>query len=194
MPRYRSHIKGALDFSVCFFGLIAFSWLFLGILFFYWITNNTPIFFQQERIGLNNKVFTILKFRTLSLKEHLPLIERTFALGQFLRRTSLDELPQLWNVLKGDMSLVGPRPLPAYYLTRFSDQQLIRHTVKPGITGLAQVMGRHRLTWSQKFKFDLFYVSKTTFSLDALIVWKTAQLIFSWQKDRSLEEIEFTGL
>ena len=194
MPIYRSHIKGTLDLLVCLFGSIAFSWLFLGILFCYWITNNTPIFFQQERIGLNNKVFTILKFRTLSLNEHLPLIERTFALGQFLRRTSLDELPQLGNVLKGDMSLVGPRPLPAYYLTRFSDQQLIRHTVKPGITGLAQVMGRHRLTWSQKFKFDLFYVSKTTFSLDTLIVWKTAQLIFSKQKDRSLEEIEFTGL
>jgi len=194
MPIYRSHIKGVLDLLVCVFGLIAVSWLFLGISFCYWITSNTPIFFQQERIGLNNKVFKILKFRTLSPKDHLPLRERTFALGQFLRKTSLDELPQLWNVLKGDMSLVGPRPLPAYYLPRFSQKQLLRHTLKPGITGLAQVMGRHQLTWKQKFKFDLFYVSKTTFSLDALIIWKTVQLIFSKQKDRSLEEIEFTGL
>jgi lipopolysaccharide/colanic/teichoic acid biosynthesis glycosyltransferase len=193
MPIYRSHIKGALDLLVCVFGLIAVSWLFLGISFCYWITSNTPIFFEQERIGLNNKVFKILKFRTLSPKDHLPLRERTFALGQFLRRTSLDELPQLWNVLKGDMSLVGPRPLPAYYLPRFSQQQLLRHTLKPGITGLAQVMGRHQLTWKQKFKFDLFYVSKTTFSLDALIIWKTVQLIFSNQKNFSLEEVEFTG-
>jgi len=193
MPIYRSHIKGVLDLLVCVFGLIAVSWLFLGISFCYWITSNTPIFFQQERIGLNNKVFKILKFRTLSPKDHLPLRERTFALGQFLRKTSLDELPQLWNVLKGDMSLVGPRPLPAYYLPRFSQKQLLRHTLKPGITGLAQVMGRHQLTWKQKFKFDLFYVSKTTFSLDALIIWKTVQLIFSKQKDFSLEEVEFTG-
>jgi lipopolysaccharide/colanic/teichoic acid biosynthesis glycosyltransferase len=190
---YRSHIKVALDFVCCLLGLLALSWLFLGILFFYWITNNSPIFFMQERIGLNNKIFRILKFRTLSLNEHLPLKERTFPLGQFLRRTSFDELPQLWNVLKGDMSLVGPRPLPAFYLQRFSHQQLVRHTLKPGITGLAQVMGRHQLTWNQKFKFDLFYVSKATFSLDVLIVRKTAMLIFSKQKDFSLEEMEFTG-
>ena len=190
---YRSHIKPTCDFLFSVLGLIAMSWLFLAILFFYWITKNSPIFFRQERIGFNNKTFWIVKFRTLSANENLPLEKRTFALGQFLRKTSFDEFPQLWNVLKGDMSLIGPRPLPAYYLPRFSQKQLVRHRLKPGITGLTQVMGRHRLTWHQKFKYDRFYVSKVTYLLDALIIWKTLQLIFSNQKDYSLSEVEFTG-
>lgn len=190
---YRKSIKFYGDFLFSFVGLVALSWLFVGILVFYWLTRNHPVFFRQERIGLNNKSFWIVKFRTLSLNENLPVEKRTFALGQFLRRTSLDELPQLWNVLIGEMSLIGPRPLPINYLPRFSQQQAVRHTLKPGITGLAQVMGRHKLTWNQKFRYDKFYVSRTTFSLDALIVLKTVQLIFSSQKDYSLVELEFTG-
>lgn len=133
------------------------------------------------------------KFRTLSSDINLDLTERQFSLGRFLRFTNLDELPQLWNVLKGQMSLVGPRPLPVDYTDLFSAEQNNRHQVLPGITGLAQVNGKNDLSWNEKFKLDLEYVNKVSFLLDIKILFKTLILALSFRKDTSLTEEKFTG-
>lgn len=135
----------------------------------------------------------MVKFRTLSRDEELPLYERRFSLGNFLRVTNLDELPQFWNILKGDMSLVGPRPLPLEYGSLFSEEQKKRHDVLPGITGLAQVSGKNSIAWPEKFKLDIKYVNHISFRLDCLILFKTLTLALSLKRDVSLEEDKFTG-
>jgi len=137
-----------------------------------------PILFRQVRPGLNEKLFTIYKFRTMSNKrdergELLPDKDRLEGFGKFIRATSLDELPQLFNVLKGDMSFVGPRPLLVEYLTLYNKEQRRRHSVKPGITGLAQINGRNAISWEDKFKYDIEYVDNQSFLLDLKILWKT---------------------
>ncbi len=139
----------------------------------------SPVFFRQERAGLSGKPFAILKFRTMSdacdaAGQPLPDAERLTPLGRFLRTTSLDELPELWNVLCGQMSLVGPRPLPVRYLPRYSPQQARRHEVPPGITGWAQVNGRNAQTWERRFELDLWYVENRSFALDIKILFLTA--------------------
>jgi len=121
------------------------------------------------------------------------LLERKFPLGNFLRSTSLDELPQLIHVLRGEMSLIGPRPLPLEYLPLFSKEQSLRHSVKPGITGLAQVSGRNSLSWEEKFKLDILYVRTVSFMLDMKITLKTIILLLSFKKDHSLSEQKFSG-
>lgn len=141
----------------------------------------SPVLFRQQRPGLHGHPFWLLKFRTM-VDTHdangnlLPDPERLTIFGRFLRKTSLDELPELWNVLKGDMSLVGPRPLLMQYLDRYTPEQARRHEVKPGITGWAQVNGRNTLTWEEKFKLDVWYVDHQSFWLDvkiiAMTVWK----------------------
>jgi lipopolysaccharide/colanic/teichoic acid biosynthesis glycosyltransferase len=135
----------------------------------------------------------MLKLRTLSVNLDKALTERQFLYGRILRFTNLDELPQLWNVLKGEMSLVGPRPLPVEYANLFSKEQNIRHQVLPGITGLAQVNGKNDLSWDEKFKLDLEYVNKVSFVLDIKILFKTLTLVLSFRKDTSLIEEKFTG-
>ena len=144
----------------------------------------SPVLFRQDRPGLNGESFTILKFRTMTDKRDaqghlLPDAERMTKLGEFLRRSSLDELPELINVLRGDMSLVGPRPLFMHYLTYYSTRQARRHEVKPGITGLAQIKGRNGITWDDKFRHDLYYVDHRSIWLDLkillLTVWKVVQ-------------------
>lgn len=132
------------------------------------------------------------KFRTLKNSD-ASLQERRFALGDLIRFTNADELPQLWNVLKGEMSLVGPRPLPVEYADLFSDKQNKRHSVLPGITGLAQVSGKNNLSWDEKFRLDLEYVNKVSFALDIKILIKTLILALSFKKDTSLTEEKFTG-
>lgn len=132
------------------------------------------------------------KFRTLKNSD-ASLLERRFALGDCLRFTNADELPQLLNVLKGEMSLVGPRPLPVEYADLFSDKQNKRHSVLPGITGLAQVSGKNNLSWDEKFRLDLEYVNKVSFALDIRILIKTLILALSFKKDTSLTEEKFTG-
>lgn len=144
-------------------------------------------------MGEKGAPFTMLKFRTLSGKEELPLIERKFLLGNFLRLTNLDELPQLWNVLKGEMSIVGPRPLPIEYSTLFSEEQKRRHNVLPGITGWAQVCGKNDISWQEKFELDLYYINRASLFLDLKILVKTIILVFSFKKDTSLNEKKFTG-
>ena len=137
-----------------------------------------PVLFCQQRPGLHGKPFTLYKFRTMTDARDaqgnlLPDAERLTAFGQFLRSTSLDELPELWNVLKGDMSLVGPRPLLMRYLERYTPEQMRRHEVRPGITGWAQVNGRNALTWEEKFQMDVWYVDHLSLSLDIKILAKT---------------------
>lgn len=138
----------------------------------------SPIFFTQRRPGLNGKPFIMYKFRTMSDARDsegklLPDDQRLTRFGQFLRSTSLDELPELWNVIKGEMSLVGPRPLLMKYLELYTPEQARRHEVKPGITGWAQVNGRNALTWEEKFKLDVWYVDNWNLALDLKIIWLT---------------------
>ena len=142
-------------------------------------TMGSPVFFRQERPGRHGKPFSILKFRTMTNArnergELLPDHERLTPLGRFMREHSLDELPQLWSVLKGDMSLVGPRPLLMQYLGRYSPEQARRHDVKPGITGWAQVNGRNALSWEEKFALDVWYVEHVSLALDVKILAMTA--------------------
>jgi undecaprenyl phosphate N,N'-diacetylbacillosamine 1-phosphate transferase len=177
---------GDLFFSLLFF--IFFFGVFLVLILFFLVTLNLPIFYVSKRIGKSGKVFEMYKFRTLSTDLNQDLIERQFPLGRFLRFTNLDELPQLWNVLKGEMSLVGPRPLPVDYVNLFSGEQNNRHQVLPGITGLAQVKGKNDLSWNDKFKLDLEYVNKISFLLDIQILFKTLILALSFKKDTSLAE------
>ena len=137
-----------------------------------------PILFKQKRPGLNGEIFTIYKFRTMSNEkdkngELLPDGQRLGSVGKFIRKTSLDELPQLFNVLKGDMSFVGPRPLLVEYLELYNDEQKRRHEVKAGITGWAQVNGRNAISWEQKFEYDVWYVDNVSFLLDIKILWMT---------------------
>lgn len=154
--------------------------LVIGLLIRYNL--GTPIFFYQERPGLNGKIFKIFKFRTMrdetnAQGEILPDEQRMTSLGRFLRSTSLDELPQLWNVLIGQMSIVGPRPLLVEYLPLYNAEQKRRHEAKPGITGLAQVSGRNALKWEDKFKLDVWYVDNQTFWLDIKILCLTLKKV-----------------
>ncbi|KZZ57473.1 sugar transferase [Oleiphilus sp. HI0125] len=154
-----------------------------------------PVFFRQPRPGLNGKPFEMIKFRTMrdALDNHgnqLPDSERLTKLGKFLRSSSLDELPELWNVLKGDMSLVGPRPLLMEYLPLYSDEQKRRHEVRPGVTGWAQVNGRNAISWDEKFKLDVWYVDNQTFWLDVKILFLTVFKVF--KRDGVSQEGEAT--
>ncbi len=190
---YIQYGKRLFDLILVIFILVTFSWLIFLVLVCYCIMWQFPIVFLQSRIGKNGHSFIMWKFRALSPDEDRRVQERRFALGDFLRVTNLDELPQLWNVLKGEMSLIGPRPLPVEYLPFFKDEEKKRQEVRPGITGWAQVNGRHSISWQEKFNLDRYYVANTSFFLDLKILLKTIVLIFSFRKDVSLEEKKFTG-
>ncbi|ASQ46403.1 sugar transferase [Legionella clemsonensis] len=171
-------------FDILFSGavLLIMSPLILIIGFLIRYNLGTPIFFYQSRPGQHSKIFKIIKFRTMKdatnvQGELLPDEQRLTRLGRFLRSTSLDELPQLWNVLMGQMSLVGPRPLLVEYLPLYNSEQRRRHEVKPGITGLAQVSGRNALKWEDKFKLDVWYVDNQTFWLDIKILFLTLKKV-----------------
>jgi len=163
------------------------------IVLVYMVQGQFPIFFKHERIGKNGRHFMLWKFRTLSTDIGKTLQQRKFFWGNLLRTTNLDELPQLWNVLRGEMSLVGPRPLPVEYATLFSAEQNKRHQVLPGITGLAQVSGKNNLSWNEKFKFDVEYINRCSFWFDLTILFKTFLLALSFKQDTSLNEEKFTG-
>ena len=154
-----------------------------------------PVFFTQTRPGLHGEPFTLVKFRTM-LNGTMPDAERLTPLGQWLRAWSLDELPELFNVLRGDMSLVGPRPLLPQYLPRYSERHRLRHEVRPGITGLAQVSGRNALRWSDKFDLDVEYVERCSFRLDVAILWRTLRAVLRREGISAAGEAtmpEFTG-
>ena len=175
---YQRFIKPLGDFIVSLFLLFILSPIIIFTAVFLFITNNRKIFFFQQRPGINSKPFKIIKFKTMrdafdSTGNPLPDEERLTIIGQFVRSASLDELLQLVNVIKGDMSLVGPRPLLMQYLPRYSPEQAKRHNVKPGITGWAQVNGRNAISWEQKFKYDSEYVKNQSFLLDIKILFMT---------------------
>jgi undecaprenyl phosphate N,N'-diacetylbacillosamine 1-phosphate transferase len=189
---YVSYFKRILDWVLSLVVIVLGGWLFVLIVLFYLITFQFPIFFFQERIGKGNRTFKMVKFRSLK-DSNLPLDKRRFWLGDVLRFLSLDELPQIWSVCKGDMSFIGPRPLPTEYLTLMSPWQQHRHKVLPGITGWAQVNGRHSLSWQEKFNLDIYYVNHISANLDLLILIKTIVLLLSFRKDQSLLEEKFKG-
>ena len=171
-------IKHFLDTLFAILLLIGLSPLLLGITFMLWIQNRGTPFFTQVRPGKNGQLFTIYKFKTMrdtrdAAGELLPDFERMTPLGKIIRKLSLDELPQLWNVFRGEMSFVGPRPLLPEYLSLYSTEQSKRHLVKPGITGWAQVNGRNALSWKEKFVLDCYYVEKQSFFLDIKILLLT---------------------
>jgi len=172
-------LKRALDFVLAGLGLFFTAPLWLAVAVLVKLTSKGPVFFRQQRAGLRGQPFTLLKFRTMldakdSKGNLLPDGLRLTRFGRFLRDTSLDELPELINVLKGEMSLVGPRPLLLRYMTRYTPQQSRRQEVKPGITGWAQINGRNALTWEQKFAMDVWYVEHRSVFLDARIIFLTA--------------------
>ena len=176
-------MKRLFDIVVSIFSMVLLIPLF-GILYiFIWINLGTPVLFSQSRPGLYGKPFVMYKFRTMrdAVDENglsLPDEVRLTNFGKFLRSTSLDELPELWNVLKGEMSLVGPRPLLMEYLPLYSVEQARRHEVFPGITGWAQINGRNSLSWDEKFKLDLWYVDNQSFYFDIKILFLTVKKIF----------------
>jgi len=172
-------VRRLTDLIGSIIGLIALSPLLIIIIFIIKLKLGTPVIFSQLRPGLNEKTFKFYKFRTMTNAKSadgslLPDKDRVTPLGNFLRKTSLDELPSLFNVLKGDMSLVGPRPLLVEYLELYSPEQARRHEVKPGITGWAQVNGRNGISWEEKFTLDVWYIDNQSFWLDIKILWKTA--------------------
>jgi len=175
---YRSAGKRAFDAVAAFAGLVVASPVLALAAAGVAAALGRPVFFRQERPGRAGRLFSILKLRTMSDARGpdgrlLPDAERLGRFGRFLRASSLDELPELWNVLKGDMSLVGPRPLLVEYLPLYDAKQARRHEVRPGITGWAQVNGRNALTWERKFEMDVWYVDNLSFGLDLKILWRT---------------------
>nr|WP_042243326.1 sugar transferase [Jejuia pallidilutea] len=173
-----------LDFLIAFVGIVILLPLFIIIFIILLFINNGKPFFFQERPGKNERIFKIMKFKTMTDKKDsngnlLPNEDRMTTFGSFLRRTSLDEIPQLINILKGDMSLIGPRPLRVHYLPYYTKEEAVRHTVKPGVTGLAQVSGRNALSWDDKLALDIKYVHTITFLNDFKILIKTFKKVFS---------------
>lgn len=180
---YQKYIKRIIDFVFAFAALL----ILLPVIFLLWLgltiaNKGAGAFFTQERPGLHGKIFRIYKFKTMndardSSGNLLPDSERLTPVGSFIRKLSLDELPQLWNVLKGDMSLIGPRPLLPRYLPLYSEEQARRHDVRPGITGWAQVNGRNAISWTQKFVLDCYYVDNISFVFDVKILFMTIKKV-----------------
>lgn len=180
---YKNYIKRILDIIYSLGFILCFWWVYLLVAILVRVKLGSPVIFKQQRPGLNEKVFMMYKFRSmtdardkdgklLSDEERLPKF------GKLLRATSLDEIPEFFNILKGDMSLVGPRPLLVQYLERYNERQARRHEVRPGITGWAQVNGRNAISWEQKFEYDVEYVEKCSFLLDIKIIFMTIKKIF----------------
>lgn len=180
---YKKYIKSIIDYSIALVAFFSLFPIFVIVFIGLYIANNGKPFFLQQRPGKNEKLFKIIKFKTMNDKKDsdgdlLPDASRLTKIGQFVRKTSLDELPQLINVLKGDMSLIGPRPLLPEYLPLYNEIQKRRHEVKPGITGWAQVNGRNAISWQQKFEYDVCYVDNLSFLLDAKVFYLTIQKVF----------------
>lgn len=179
---YRCFIKRLLDFFLSLLALLLLSPIFLFVALAVRIKLGAPVLFHQKRPGKNGKIFTLYKFRTMTDQKDaegnlLPDEKRLTSFGKFLRSTSLDELPELLNILKGEMSIIGPRPLLVKYLPLYNETQRHRHDVRPGLTGLAQVNGRNAITWEKKFEYDVSYVNQLCFSLDVKIFFDTIRSV-----------------
>lgn len=180
---YKFFFKRLLDFTAALIGFILLSPIFIIVMIGLFFANHGKPFFFQTRPGKNEKLFKIVKFKTMNDKKDaqgtlLSDEQRLTKIGSFVRKTSLDEIPQLLNVLKGDMSLIGPRPLLVSYLPLYSEYQQQRHNIKPGISGWAQVNGRNAITWEQKFEYDVWYVENLSFLLDVKIFFMTFLKVF----------------
>lgn len=180
---YKNFFKRLIDFFAALVGLLVLSPIFIFVLVGLGLVNKGKPFFFQQRPGKNGHLFRIVKFKTMNDKTDeqgnlLPDAARLTKIGNFVRKTSLDEIPQLLNVLKGDMSLIGPRPLLVQYLPLYNKEQKRRHEVRPGITGWAQVNGRNAISWQQKFDYDVWYVDHLSFGLDIKIIFRTIKKVF----------------
>lgn len=184
MSMYKHFFKRIIDFTLSLLGFIIISPVFLFIWIWLSIANRgASAFFFQDRPGKDEKIFRVIKFKTMNDRKDasgnlLPDAQRLTRVGRFVRSTSLDEIPQLLNVIKGDMSLIGPRPLLVQYLPLYNEEQKRRHEVRPGITGWAQVNGRNAISWQQKFEYDVWYVDHVSLSLDYKILIKTIKKVF----------------
>lgn len=198
---YRLFIKRFLDFILSLLALIVLSPLLFIIAVLVRVKLGSPVIFKQDRPGLNEKIFTLYKFRTMTDKRDCDgnLLSdeiRLTKFGKLLRSTSLDELPELVNIIKGDMSIVGPRPLLVRYLPLYNDKQKHRHDVRPGFTGYAQVNGRNAISWGEKFDLDIYYVNHVSFIMDVKIIIKTVRTVIFREgisSDTSSTMEEFKG-
>ncbi|AZI70774.1 sugar transferase [Cloacibacterium normanense] len=198
---YVNFVKPLLDFVLSVIGILLSSPIFIIIFIALLISNRGHVFFLQNRPGKNEKLFKIIKFRTMNNKKDihgilLPDAQRLTFLGRFVRKTSMDEIPQLLNVLLGDMSLIGPRPLLPEYLPLYNEVQKKRHNVKPGITGWAQINGRNAVEWDKKFEFDVWYVENLSFLLDLQIMFLTLKKVLKLEgvnREGEATNIAFKG-
>lgn len=180
---YHKYIKRLLDIVISLTALVVLSPVLLIVAILVRCKLGSPVIFHQQRPGYNEKIFKLCKFRTMTDErdengELLPDAVRLTKFGRMLRATSLDELPELWNILKGDMSIIGPRPLLVSYLPYYTEEEKLRHTVRPGLTGLAQVSGRNLLDWDKRFATDVEYVKNLTFAMDVRIFFLTIKKVF----------------
>ncbi|EGP5414219.1 sugar transferase [Enterococcus faecium] len=198
---YQLFWKRILDILLSGIALIVLSPIILIVGILVRIKLGSPIIFKQERPGKSEKIFSMYKFRTMTDErdhngEYLPDEIRLTKFGKMLRATSLDELPELWNILKGDMSIVGPRPLLVEYLPLYSEKQRKRHNVRPGLTGLAQVNGRNAISWEEKFEYDYLYIENYSFTKDISIIWHTIKKVLKHDgitSNTSVTNEKFTG-
>ena len=198
---YRKYIKRILDFILSLIAIVVLSPVLLIVAMLVRTKLGSPIVFKQKRPGMNEKIFTLYKFRTMTDEKDeegnlLPDEVRLTKFGKMLRSTSLDELPELFNILKGDMAIVGPRPLLVMYLPLYNEHQKHRHDVRPGFIGYAQVNGRNSISWEEKFDFDVYYVNHLSFLLDIKIIFKTVKVVFAREgisSDTSATMEEFKG-
>lgn len=181
---YKHFLKRVIDFCLALVALVCLSWLLIIVAVWLSVANKgAGAFFSQERPGKGGRIFRLLKFKSMTDERDsegrlLPDAQRLTPAGRFVRATSIDELPQLINVLRGDMALIGPRPLRVHYLPLYSPEQMRRHEVRPGISGWAQVNGRNGITWTQKFELDVWYVDHVSFLLDLKIIFMTIAKVF----------------
>lgn len=194
---YRSFVKRFFDIVLSGLALLILSPVFLVVALLVRSRLGSPVIFCQERPGYGEKIFTLCKFRTMTDErdengELLPDSVRLTAFGSFLRSTSLDELPELWNIFRGDMSIIGPRPLLVGYLPYYTERERLRHTVRPGLTGLAQVSGRNFIAWDDRLEKDVEYVEHLTFFTDLKILWKTVTVVLK-KEDVAVETDSVEG-
>ena len=198
---YKNCFKPAADYFIAFVGLLLCSPILIFVIILLYLNNNGKVFFFQNRPGLKGRLFRLYKFKTMDDRKDkegnlLPDHERLHNVGRWVRKLSIDELPQLVNVLKGDMSLIGPRPLLVEYLPLYDDEQKRRHEVKPGITGWAQVNGRNTISWEEKFSYDVYYVDHQSFLLDLKIFFLTLLRVLGMRNINAGKEVtmeKFTG-
>lgn len=181
---YSKYIKRILDIVLSLLIIVLFSWLYLILAVLVRINLGSPVIFQQKRPGKDEKIFGMYKFRSMTDErdengELLPDEVRLTSFGKKLRATSLDELPEFFNILKGDMSFIGPRPLLVKYLPYYNERERLRHSIRPGLTGYAQAHGRNALSWEKKFEYDIYYVEHLSFLMDVRVVFDTIKTVLS---------------